>query len=257
MFAVTVETISSPDTSLLAFLFAVGLALAHLFSSRLRSLKPTPRSRWLSTAGGVSVAYVFVHILPDLSQRQEVIEQTGSLGTVYLEHHLYLLALLGLAVFYGLERAAKSSRQHNHKEGVGDATSAGVFWLHMASFAIYNALIGYLLIHREEPGTQSLFFFFIALALHFVVNDYGLRQDHKGAYDRIGRWVLSAAVLIGWGIGRAIEIPEAAISVLFAFLAGGIILNVLKEELPEERKSQFWAFTLGAGIYATVLLFSS
>jgi zinc transporter ZupT len=45
-----------------------------------------------------------------------------------------------------------------------------------------------------------------------------------------------------------------AIALLFAFLAGGVILNVLKEELPEERQSRFWAFTLGAGFYAVLLL---
>jgi hypothetical protein len=38
------------------------------------------------------------------------------------------------------------------------------------------------------------------------------------------------------------------------FLAGGVVMNVLKEELPEERESRFWAFLLGAGLYAGVLL---
>jgi hypothetical protein len=40
------------------------------------------------------------------------------------------------------------------------------------------------------------------------------------------------------------EIPEVTIAVLLAFLAGGVIMNVLKEELPEERESRFWAFAL-------------
>jgi hypothetical protein len=41
---------------------------------------------------------------------------------------------------------------------------------------------------------------------------------------------------------------------LFAFLAGGVVLNVLKEELPEERESRFWAFALGAASYTALLL---
>lgn len=40
----------------------------------------------------------------------------------------------------------------------------------------------------------------------------------------------------------------------FAFLAGGMILNVLKEELPEERESRFTAFLSGAAGYAALLL---
>jgi hypothetical protein len=33
-----------------------------------------------------------------------------------------------------------------------------------------------------------------------------------------------------------------------------VVMNVLKEELPEERESSFWAFALGAAAYAGVLL---
>ncbi|MEY4519559.1 MAG: hypothetical protein RLZZ499_2159 [Cyanobacteriota bacterium] len=86
-------------------LLAIALALVHLFAGKLRFLEATPRSIWLSFASGVSVAYVFVHILPELSQAQETV--TGAIGEAlaFLEHHVYLLALLGLAVFYGLERA--------------------------------------------------------------------------------------------------------------------------------------------------------
>ncbi len=41
---------------------------------------------------------------------------------------------------------------------------------------------------------------------------------------------------------------------LFAFLTGCIVLNVLKEELPEERESSLWAFATGAAVYAVLLL---
>jgi hypothetical protein len=243
-----------PIVFFLSGLFAIALALVHLFAGKLRFLEATPRSIWLSFSSGVSVAYVFVHILPELSQAQETV--TGAVGDTlaFLEHHVYLLALLGLAVFYGLERSALVSRQRNQKAGKGDVTEVGVFWLHVVSFAFYNTLIGYLLLHRERSGILSLFFFFLAMALHFVVNDFGLRKNHKHAYHKLGRWILAAAIILGWAIGARSELSKAAIGLLFAFLAGGVILNVLKEELPEERQSRFWAFALGAGIYAVLLL---
>ena len=231
-----------------------GLAVVHLFSGKLRFLGGTPRSIWLSMAGGISVAYVFVHLLPDLAEEQEAIREAVGETFSFLEYHVYLVALVGLATFYGLERAAKISRQRKRIVDKEDSTEAGVFWLHIASFTAYNALIGYLLLHREEPGFQSLILFTAAMGVHFVVNDYGLREDHKGAYDRIGRWVLVAGIFAGWVVGLIFEVSEAAIAVLFAFLAGGVIMNVLKEELPEERKSRFWAFALGAALYAAILL---
>jgi hypothetical protein len=235
-------------------LFAITLAMIHIIAARLRFLRETPRSRWLSLGSGVSVAYVFVHILPELSQSQETLQNKLDQSLAFLEHHVYLMALFGLAAFYGLERAANRSRQRNRATAQGDVTSTGVFWLHIGSFGIYNALIGYLLLHREEPGLGSLVFFTIAMGLHFIVNDYGLREHHKHTYDQIGRWILAVAIIIGWVLGSRTEISQAAIAVLFAFLAGGVVLNVLKEELPNERESKFWAFALGAGGYTALLL---
>lgn len=246
--------VASFSILLLSGLLAVGLVSVHLFSSNLRFLHVVPRSRWLSFGSGVSVAYVFVHVLPDLSAAQETLSRSWGEAGVFLEHHVYLVALVGLAAFYGLERTAKVSRRRNREAGQGDVTDAGVFWLHMLSFALYNALIGYLLLHREESGFASLLLYAVAMALHFVVNDYGLREHHKKPYDQMGRWILSAAVIAGWVIGSRTHISPAAIAVLFAFLAGGIMLNVLKEELPEDRESCFWAFLSGTASYATLLL---
>ena len=73
-------------------------------------------------------------------------------------------------------------------------------------------------------------------------------------YHDIGRWILSIAVLSGWLIGATTRIHRAALAVFFSFLAGGVLLNVLKEELPRERESAFWAFALGAVAYTALLL---
>jgi zinc transporter ZupT len=244
---------SAFTTFTLSVLIAICLALTHLFSGKLRFVN-IYHSHWLSAAGGVSVAYVFVHILPELSKHQAVLKEVGEGIIPFLEHHVYLIALLGITVFYGLERIAIVTRFHRKQAGKGDTTSQNVFWLHMVSFGLYNALIGYLLLHREEPGIISLVVFSLAMATHFIVNDFGLREHHQQIYDRLGRWILATAIIVGWVIGAGTQVNEAAIAVLFSFLAGGIVLNVLKEELPQERESRFWAFALGAAGYAILLI---
>lgn len=230
---------------------AVFLALVHLSARRMAFLESIPRSKFLSIAGGVSVAYVFIHILPELKEHQESIAESAALIS-YLEHHAYLIAMLGLVVFYGLEKAVQDSKKMNAEQEDKPARSA--FWVHISSFFIYNGLIGYLLVHREGEGLVNLFLYGAAMALHFIVVDFGLREHHKGRYDREGRWVLAAAIVIGWAIGILTEIPEALLALLFAFLSGSIILNVLKEEIPEERKSSFWAFAAGGIAYVILLL---
>ena len=55
-------------------------------------------------------------------------------------------------------------------------------------------------------------------------------------------------------MGLATTLHPVAIGALFAILGGGVVLNVLKEELPENRESRFWAFALGATLYSALLL---
>lgn len=243
-----------PGVLIVSALAALALAVLHLFAGKMRFLDGVPRSRWLSLAGGVSVGYVFVHLLPELSAGQETVARAVGSGLGFLDNHVYLIAAAGLATFYGLERLAKASRRSNRDQRGEDQTSAGVFWIHAASFGVYNALIGYILLHREKPGLLSLLLFAFAMALHFLVTDYGLREDYKERYHHTGRWIFAAAVLVGWGIGWATTISDVALALLVAFLAGGVILNVLKEELPEERRSRFWAFAVGIAGYAALLL---
>lgn len=235
------------------FIFAILLASMHIFAKNMRFIKMIPRSRFLSLGGGVSVAYVFIHILPELNEHQEIFEDAGFLFA-YLEHHAYVLALLGLVIFYALERIAKKSQKKNQQDTGNNQPKKGAFWLHISFFSFYNGLIGYLLIHRDSEGLLNLILYVIAMALHFIVVDYGLRTHHKDTYNRIGRWILALSVLIGWGIGVITEIPQAALALLFAFLSGGIVLNVLKEELPEDRESSSWAFSIGAIGYVALLL---
>lgn len=238
------------------------LVAVHVVTPFLRFLEGTPRSVWLSLAGGVSVAYVFVHLLPELASGEAHIRRVA--GATFAERHVYLIALLGLAVFYGLDRMAKTARSRREgvpvrggrgAEGAAQAgTGPAVFWIHMGSFAVYNALVGYLLLHREANTPGALAFFAVAMALHFVVTDYGLNEDHKAPYRRVGRWVLAGAVVAGFLVGVATEVSGAVIAVLTAFLGGGVILNVLKEEVPSERQSRFWAFAAGMAGYAALLL---
>lgn len=237
-------------TSLVA---ALGLAAVHVAASRLRFLDVIPRSRFLSLAGGMSVAYVFLRILPELGSSQVEVGRELEATLHVPRHPVYLVALLGLVVFYGLERLTDVSlrgRPGSREDGPGPV----VFWVSMLSYSVVNLTVGYLLVRGEGTGLRSLALFSLAMALWFVVNDYGLRAEHRREYDAVGRRVLSGMVLLGWATGVLTSVPVLALSIALAFVAGGIVLNVLKEELPRERESRFWAFALGAALYSALLL---
>ncbi len=47
--------------------------------------------------------------------------------------------------------------------------------------------------------------------------------------------------------------PDVAVPLLFAFLSGTILVNVMKEELPHQKEISVWAFFLGAALYTLLL----
>lgn len=234
----------------LTFAIALLFAIIHFGGRRFDFLSGTPRSIWLSLAGGISVAYVFVHILPELAAHQREVSEQLSEGAPRetIGSHVYVVALAGLALFYGLERMLRCSKLDEERQ------SADIFWAHLGSFALYNFLVGYLLVHREEQSVQGLALFAFALGVHFIVNDQALRAHHGNLYDKGGRWLLAAMPPAGWLAGVAVKVDPLWLAALFAFLAGSIVLNVLKEELPEDRESRFWAFASGAAGYSALLI---
>ncbi|GAA0588189.1 hypothetical protein [Caenispirillum bisanense] len=231
-------------------------AVVHLGVHHLHLVDHAPRSRWLSAAGGGAVAYLFMHILPELAlHQQSLAPETEDGAWLVREQTIHAVALAGLAAFYGMERAVKRRRQRQRHDPLPpDAPRPGLYAVHLAAFAAYNAFVGYLLSHREAESLTALLLFAVAMALHFVSTDFALLRDHRERYRRHGRWLLTASAAAGWALGVATRLPDAAVGLLFAFLAGGMMLNILKEELPEERGSHFGAFAGGAALYAGLLL---
>jgi zinc transporter ZupT len=86
---------------------ALFLAAVHVLSARLTHLDPVPRSAWLSFGGGVSVAYVFMHVIPELAAHEDKLRDQGS--ALAAETQVFAMALAGLVAFYGLERMARVS----------------------------------------------------------------------------------------------------------------------------------------------------
>ncbi|QUY40811.1 hypothetical protein [Acaryochloris marina] len=233
---------------------AIGLAVVHAFFSKLTIPAFIPHHKWLSFAGGVSIGFVFLEIFPELSHAQEEIEHAQLPLLIYLENHVYLLALLGLVVFYGLDSLVLQSRKANQDQKNTDNASTIIFWIHISAFALLNVILGYLL---QDLGAHSLYtciLFFAALALHFFIIDHHLYEHHKTPYNQRGRWLLVAAIILGMILGQAAMLDKAGVLVIWSFLAGSIILNVLKRELPDEQESCFMSFIVGAALFTGLLL---
>ncbi len=212
------------------------------------------RRRWISAAAGVSVAYIFVDVLPELSSLNRVlVEAGGGESALFAEQRIYMLVLVAFVVMYGLQHFVMKTRGGERSETDRGSVEPAYF-IQLAGFAIYAALIGYLLVERAEDGAVTLSTYAAAMAIHFVIVNHSLAEEHGERYRRKGHWWIAASVIVGCLVGLALPLSEVAFARLFAILAGGVTITSLGAELPDDRRGRFWPFCAGALAYAALLM---
>jgi hypothetical protein len=212
------------------------------------------RRRWVSAAAGISVAYVFVDVLPELAaHNRSIVEAAGEAELLFAEERIYVLALVSFVLLYGLEHMVLSAREARRSLVEKGGTDT-VYWLHLIGFSAYSAVIGYLLVERADSGLAALVVYTLAMAIHFLIVNHSLAEEHGAAYHRSGHWWLAASVVAGWAAGAMAPLSEIAFARLFAVLAGGVVITSLRAELPEEREGRFLPFCAGAVAFALLLL---
>ena len=228
--------------SLLALISVVIFQLVHLFASKTEVLNARRRGRFLSMGGGIAIAYVFIDLLPKLAKSELFIQSSLSGFFPFFERHVYVMALLGFLLFFTVDK----SRTHFSEKGA--------FWLSLASYAFFNFLVGYAVVDKDDPEVQPLVLFTFAMALHYFVNDYSLQRDHGALYEQKGRWLLVVSLFLGWLLGLFITLEQTAVALVSAFIGGGVIMNVIRHELPETNPKSLGAFLLSALLYTALLL---
>lgn len=92
-----------------ALIATVVLARLDLVAPRIRRIPFMPEAATGSFGGGLAVAYVFLHLLPDIADGNENVGEALAdvvHPTPLLDLSIFAVALFGLTLFYGLERLA-------------------------------------------------------------------------------------------------------------------------------------------------------
>jgi len=227
-------------------------ATAFLAGGRIHPLQPFVKDRRsaISIGAGVSIAYVFVHLLPELHlARRDLVEAVGA-PLPFEGAAIYFLALVGFLSFYGLDHLRQRLR-----EGEDEGRAGLSFKLHIGGFAAYVGLMAYLLAHEPQERLALTALFAVTIAIHFLGVDHSLREEHGLAYERLGRFVLAGMSLFGWALGLFVTLPAIVPALLVAFIAGAIIVNSAIMELPSDKDGRFVPFVIGGLLYGTLLLF--
>jgi hypothetical protein len=245
------------DEAIETLAIAVLFAAIFLFGGKLPQLSWARRHhrKALSFGAGVAVAYVFIHLLPELEAARGVfVRLTEHLRLPFPEYRVYLSAMIGFIFFYGLDHMVVWARKAEEKRQPTEEGGGAVYWLHIGGFAVYAFLVTYLRVDKIEEGTVPLVLYAFALGFHFLLVQHSLHREHTLLFERSGKYLLAAACLAGWAVGRIAPIPKAMVITLLGFISGAIIMNTLIMELPKDKEGRFWPFLLGGIFYAAILL---
>ncbi|WP_233588830.1 ZIP family metal transporter [Legionella septentrionalis] len=235
---------------LVAFLSTLILVLFHYLSPWFARHLPGNGKAFISFAGGTAIAYVFLHMLPNL------VEYNEPMGKFLIQSHwltpfselmIYLVALAGFLIYYGMELAAERSKYLQ--------TRGLVYALHLFMFCLYNFLITYTMSLRAQVSLSATALFTFSMALNFVLTDKKFSRLHATEFNHVGRFILILFLLLGWLCSVIFE-PVNAVVVAFmvAFLAGSVLLNVFREELPGGELVSYCWLVCGVFLVSFILL---
>lgn len=223
------------------FLVLLILAAVHFFASQNQFSSWIWQGRFLSFASGISFAYIFVELLPALAKGQPILKETFQ-GTIsWLDKHSYIIALLGFLFYYGLYTQSKQGGVRN-------------FWLSMTGYLIFNFFIGASLFDSTNPDIQPIALFTFAMGMHYFVNDHNIAEDHPELFKNQARWMLVGILILGYCVGFITQVPDSISAIAISFVAGGVLLNSIRNELPKREQIAYAFFVLGSLSYAALIL---
>jgi uncharacterized membrane protein YiaA len=236
-------------------LVAVAVLIAvHLTAGYFDRWQGRGRELFLSAAGGVTVAYVVMQLLPALSASDNTIRPAAQEFLPFFERHGYFLAVIGIVVFYANANQIARSRARQRSAVGEDRADRRAFITSMILMGIFNFMVAYSLGDPNTPDVKPVVLFVLALALFYYIADESLHSNYEADYHRIGRWILSAALGIGWLLGVFFDIPATTLALAVAFFSGGILVTVLGHQLQPGASHKVWAFATGALVFSVLLM---
>lgn len=94
---------------------------------------------------------------------------------------------------------------------------------------------------------------FSMLALVFGM-DRTMEIHYSSLFNRYGRYILSIMPLTGWALSVLFPERQSEAAVFLAFIAGAVLFNVIKDEVPGAERGEPKFFVAGSLIYGGVLV---
>ena len=195
------------------------------------------------------MAYVFIHLLPELaSGGSELSEVQGLVDYVpapLVEALLFLVALGGVLVVFSLNVLMKQR----------ESAPPFAVWLQLFNVAAINYLYAYSLPSLITTGVGYGVLFTVVISAHVLLMDRYAAVHHPQRFRRRNRWIGSAALVLGL-LHACLFHPVDALTLATAtaFLGGGLLMAVFREELPDLHQTRLPWLLAGCGGMGMLLL---
>ena len=128
-------------STVLGFLSIIIFAIVFYYDFKI--LNRINEANFVSFAAGVGSVYVFIHMLPQLSHGQHLLEE--AFPTIHFtgsQYTIYLIALTGFLFFYMFDTFLTHTRRLPTDE-YSTSSELAFYWTNVIFISLYNMLIGY------------------------------------------------------------------------------------------------------------------
>ncbi|WP_280771617.1 hypothetical protein [Salipaludibacillus daqingensis] len=227
--------------NVIPFFIGIVFIMLHLMANKLLPTERMKQIVWFSFSGGLAVSYVFVYLLPTLHQEQ--VNIADKYRALAMESEIYFIGLLGVVIFVGIQLIVRRN--------IVSHTSS--FWVAVAFYTFYNALISFTVLSVDVSGVQAVFYSF-AIGLHIIAVAHDMYREFPDEYSHKGRYILAGGIVVGWIFALTLELNPLIKAIVFAFISGAMIFNVFKNELPNDKEIHYPTFVIGVFSYTAITM---
>lgn len=219
---------------MVSILFGLIMGIAHYFSWQFPLKKRPYYAQILSLSAGISVAYIFLDLLPRFTEE-----------AIQINRLLFISILLGFILFHIVE---KYIYQHVPKNKIRRELAVEDS---ITSF-IYHVIIGIILAVFVQQSVVQGTLFFIPVLLFTVMSTLPVdAPKHKSM-----QFILSLSTLVGVLLARFIytDISPLIFYSLLGFIIGVLLYSVIRHAIPFGKEGKPIFFIAGVIVYTLLII---
>ena len=221
----------------IAILLSLFLGVAHFWNEKLFFKKKEIKAKTMSFVAGVSIAYVFLYLLPDLYK-----------GVAYINQWIFIFILLGFSLIHVLEK-------YFYQHVKGEERLLRLKEAHFFIFFLYYFIIGIILVEFLETNLWKGLLFFVPIAFYAAISRISFEEIHIHLREQKFFRILLALAALSGVLSASIILKQAFLyHILLAFIVGAFLYIVIMDFIPKEAKGRPEYFLAGAGLYTLLIV---